>query len=590
MKDALAFYEAQLTKYGQELFTVTSKLQRSSTLRVLVFLGIIVGIYFIWRSLYLASLAVVPLLVWFIFLVLRHSRLRRQKALCEALIVINQRELAVANGDYFDLPDGREFKNDTHDYSYDIDMFGRGSFFQYLNRTSLSEGTEKLAQLLLANNPNAIIERQEAIQELAEMATWRQDFSARAALIKTAIPSKEVERWIATYAPKLPKNSKTLSLVFSVVSLTVLSLYFLDVVTGHLPFSLFVFGLMVAVNFIKPVNQLSALATKAQGTFEQYAVLLQKLESATFKSGLLQEQQEKIKNEKLRCSQILKQFSKLLDRLDQRNNIVIAVLGNGFFLRDVFVTKSIEDWIAENRDSVPDWFGATTFFDAYNSLGNYAFNHRGHSYPEIREQGGILEIEGGSHPLLDATSAVTSDYQLGGQEFFVVTGANMSGKSTFLRTVAYHVVMANIGLPICAQKASYHPLRLVTSMRATDSLTDDESYFFSELKRLKYIVDKLASERCLVILDEILKGTNSTDKSEGSIKFVEKLIGLGASGIIATHDLSLCTLAKGNKAVKNYYFNAAIKEGEIFFDYALQEGVCQNMNANFLMQKMGIVD
>jgi len=127
-------------------------------------------------------------------------------------------------------------------------------------------------------------------------------------------------------------------------------------------------------------------------------------------------------------------------------------------------------------------------------------------------------------------------------------------------------------------------------MRTTDSLTDDESYFFSELKRLKSIVECISSDRYLIILDEILKGTNSTDKSEGSIKFVEKLVGMGASGIIATHDLSLCTLEKRLKAVKNYYFNAAIKDGAIFFDYALQKGICQNMNANFLMQKMGIIN
>ena len=185
---------------------------------------------------------------------------------------------------------------------------------------------------------------------------------------------------------------------------------------------------------------------------------------------------------------------------------------------------------------------------------------------------------------------VRNDIQINSEEFFIVTGANMAGKSTFLRTVSLQIVMGNIGLPVCAEKAEYSPIKLITSMRTTDSLTDDESYFFSELKRLKFIVDEIKTDRYFIIIDEILKGTNSTDKAIGSRKFVEKLVASNSTGIIATHDLSLCIAAEELPEVKNYFFDARIENNELFFDYTFKPGICQNMNASFLLKKMKIVD
>jgi DNA mismatch repair ATPase MutS len=166
----------------------------------------------------------------------------------------------------------------------------------------------------------------------------------------------------------------------------------------------------------------------------------------------------------------------------------------------------------------------------------------------------------------------------------------MAGKSTFLRTVGLYIVSANLGLPVCATYAAYRPIKLITSMRTTDSLTDDSSYFFSELKRLQYIVNQLQNEPYFVVLDEILKGTNSTDKAIGSKKFVERLVQSKATGIIATHDLSLCEIETTQTAVKNYFFDAEIKNNELYFDYKLKQGICENMNASFLLKKMGIVE
>ena len=202
----------------------------------------------------------------------------------------------------------------------------------------------------------------------------------------------------------------------------------------------------------------------------------------------------------------------------------------------------------------------------------------------------VLKSKNAGHPLLDPAKSVLNDITIDGGQFFIITGANMAGKSTFLRTVSLQIMMANVGLPVCAESVSYSPIKLITSMRTTDSLTDDESYFFSELKRLRYIVDEIQTDRYFIVLDEILKGTNSTDKALGSKKFVERLVKSKSTGIIATHDLSLCEVANEYDAVKNHYFDAEIIDNELHFDYTFKDGICQNMNASFLLKKMGIIE
>ena len=174
------------------------------------------------------------------------------------------------------------------------------------------------------------------------------------------------------------------------------------------------------------------------------------------------------------------------------------------------------------------------------------------------------------------------------EEFFIVTGANMAGKSTFLRTVSFYIVMANTGLPVCAVDSFYTPIKLITSMRTSDSLAENSSYFFAELTRLQFIIKHLEKDSYLVILDEILKGTNSVDKAAGSKKLIEKLVEMDVSGIIATHDLSLCEISDTLEEVKNYFFETEIKNNELHFDYFLKEGICKNMNASFLLKKMDI--
>lgn len=590
MKTPADFYTLQLEIHSKTVQKIKRKLAFSGTARGIVFLLACFGIYFFYGNTKIVFTILIITIVAFVYLVTRHSALQYERNLKKALISQNKIELEVLGRKYHQLPSGEKFKDPHHFYSQDIDLFGRGSFFQYLNRTSLESGSDFLAKLLLANEIDSIVEKQEAIKELSTMAEWRQQFSAIASLVKTEVSAAEVSSWLKNYTPFVPKWIKSVSLVFSSVSAVLILFYFLDIISGYVVGGWFIFGLAISGRYLKKVNVLSSHTSKIQSTFEQFHKLIKHIESQEFSSKRLRANKKMIVGSSENASALLRKFAKHLDALDQRNNMLIGFLANGFMIRDLRQSHNIEHWIEANKEKVAVWFNVIVFFDAYNSLGNFSFNHTNYVYPKIQDDIPVLKVKAAGHPLLAEATMVTNDLHINSEEFFIVTGANMAGKSTFLRTVSLQILMGNLGLPVCAEKAEYNPIKLITSMRTTDSLADDESYFFSELKRLKFIVDEIKTDRYFIILDEILKGTNSTDKAIGSKKFVEKLVASSSTGIIATHDLSLCAIAEELPEVKNYYFDARIENDNLYFDYAFKPGICKNMNASFLLKKMNIVD
>lgn len=583
------FYNTQINTHQEALSALKKQLIVSSIARLLVFTATVYGIYFFFGNVKAVAAVIIVGIIAFLFLLTRHSGLQYRRDLKRQLIALNEIELAVLNRNFNELPEGNEYKNDTHFYSQDIDLFGKGSFFQYANRTALKGGADYFANVLLSNNIDTITSKQEAIKELSNLPTWRQQFAAIASLVKTEVSSSSVISWMKQYTAFVPSFFSWFPLVFSIISSLLLGSYFFGFVSGYIVFFWFLLGLGISGVFFKKVNRLSAHTSQIQSTFQQYSRLIHQIESQHFKATLLQEKSSNI-SQSPKASQVLKQFSRNLNALDQRNNMLIGIVTNGFMLRDLKQSLVIERWIASHKEQVEQWFEVIHFFDAYASLGNFSYNHPSYSFPIITSENPLLKVDKGAHPLLDPATAIYNDFEIQAENFFIVTGANMAGKSTFLRTVALQIVMANVGLSTNAKASTYHPIKLITSMRTTDSLTDDASYFFSELQRLKYIVEAIKDHRYFIILDEILKGTNSTDKAEGSKKFIEKLVKSKASGIIATHDLSLCDTATQFEQVKNYYFDAEIKNDELFFDYTFKEGICQNMNASFLLKKMGIVD
>lgn len=590
MHDPRKFYENSLAVHSSSLARVKRQIVQVSMARLVLFLVAAAAVYVLYGKTPWVWMVLITALVLFLFMVSRHTQLRYQKDKLLSLIAINEVELAVLDGKFHQLPDGQEFQVPGHYFSQDIDLFGRGSFFQYCNRTALRQGAAMLAGMLLENQIEGIRQKQEAIQELGVIPEWRQEFLATANLVKAETPTTQIVLWFANYRYFIPLSLKYLPYFFSFFSALVILSYSLGWITGWVLAGWFFLGLAITGMFAKRINRLSEDLAKLQSVFHQYKKLTGILEDTVFQSPLLKVRQGGIAQAGNKASKTLGRFSKLLNSLDQRNNMLIGFLGNGFLLRDIKVSFDIEAWIRKEGVMVAGWFETIEYFDAFNSLGNFAFNHPDYSYPEIVAESEVLKVTDAAHPLIRPERRVPNDLCIGEEEFFIITGANMAGKSTFLRTISLHIVMANTGLPVCATSSRYAPIKLITSMRTSDSLTDDESYFFSELKRLKFIVEEIAKDRYFIILDEILKGTNSTDKAIGSRKFVEKLVISKSTGIIATHDLSLCEVAVSQPRVKNYYFDAGIVEGELNFDYKLKPGICQNMNASFLLKKMGIVE
>ena len=585
----LSFYKKEKHLFENELVQINKKLFKLSMTRLFVFLSIIFCGWFFFGNMKVIIPVLIIGIALFFYLVTIYSDLKLLKQKRQELIKINQIEINVLNGDLSDLRDGDQFKDPTHFYSYDIDLFGKGSFFQYLNRTTIKTGKQKLAAILCQNVINSIIEKQNAIKELSNLAKWRQQFSATGSLIKVDESIETIVKWLKNHQFFTPKSMSFLPNVYGGISLVLFFLSYLSFVPNSLIVLWFFVGLTITGIYIKKINTLYLYANKAKETFKQYHQLLAFIENETFTSEILKQKQAEIKIENQKASEIFLQLSKILDAFDQRNNMIIGVFANSFALRDLHHCHRIEQWIDTYLEKVHSWFEVIAFFDAQNSLANFQFNHPNFTFPTIVDHTTSLKAENLGHPLIAQEKRITSSIIINNEEFFIITGANMAGKSTFLRTVSLAIVMSNIGLPVCATDFEYTPIKLITSMRTSDSLSDDESYFFSELKRLKYIVDAIKDQKYFIILDEILKGTNSTDKAKGSRKFVKKLVDFHATGIIATHDLSLCEISEELSQVQNYYFDAEIVNEELYFDYTLKTGVCKNMNASFLLQKMKII-
>jgi len=589
MQDLTSFYANEIKKNEEELSQVKKRLFASSMLRLVVFCLSLMAIYFVFGSIkWVLAIALLTVVV-FLFLVSRHSDLKYKRDLLKSLIQINKTEIEVLGRNFHHLPDGKQFKDPLHYFSQDIDLFGKGSFYQYANRTALAQGSATFAELLKENSIENIAGKQEAIQELAAMPEWRQHFLAVASLTKTEVGTTRIVKWLADYTAFIPEVFRYVPMIFSGISMGLFLLYFTDFIPlSSLVLWLFI-GLGITGIYSKKITKLTAHGSKVLSTFQQYNKLLTLIEGTDFTSTNLKELKKTVLNETEKTSMIIKKFSSYLNSLDKNNGIFYLLFANGFLLRTLTHCYKTEVWIERHGASVEKWFDTIAFFDAYNTLGNFAFNHPDYAFPIMANGEVVLSSEGAGHPLLHPDKMVKNDFQIDKEQFFIVTGANMAGKSTFLRTVSLHIVMANIGLPICASKATYSPIKLITSMRTTDSLTDDESYFFSELKRLKFIVDEIQKDRYFIILDEILKGTNSTDKAKGSRKFVERLVVSKSTGVIATHDLSLCEVANQHSQIENHYFDAEIIAEELHFDYKFKAGICRNMNASFLLKKMEIV-
>jgi len=591
MQERLEEYQDNINKYSTSLIAIKNKITQIVILRVLIFIGTGFGCYFLSFNSGIAIATGVIGALAFVSMVQFHGKLDRKKKYFEELIKINSTEIEAIQGKFEHLENGEQFLNPEHHYSYDIDLFGNGSFFQFFNRTKTQGGRKKLASILVSNDISDIEKKQNAIKELAKNSTGRQHFWASAGTIQTETTSETVENWLKNY--KTFASSKIIAgliIVFPIVSAVLLGLLSMDLIDSMVFIIWFFIGLFITGAFLKKVSAIYNEANKITDTINQYSELLKIIESSDFKSEILVEQQEKIKTEHANASLILKKLGRALDRLNSRNNFIVGIFGNALLLWDVLSIHLLERWINNYSMQVEKWFDAIYYVDAIQSSANYAYNHPSFCFPKINQDNMVIEAKELGHPLIPEVKRINNDFKIDKKNFIIITGANMAGKSTFLRTLSLNIVLANAGIPTSATAFNYSPIKLITSMRTSDSLQKEESYFFSELKRLKFIVDNIKAEKYFIILDEILKGTNSKDKEMGSMKFVEKLVASGSTGIIATHDLGLCEIHKRFPQVINNYFDAEIINDELNFDYKFKQGICQNMNASFLLKKMEIVE
>jgi DNA mismatch repair ATPase MutS len=587
-------YSAKSKSYSQELVKINKKYNTISLFRlscIVLFLGSLY--YYIQNSGIIFLNSAVLFFTGFIVLMRIHSKLLFERKINTALREINENEISYLDKKTIPFESGLEFNDFQHPYAYDLDIFGEHSLFQNLNRTASFTGKKKLAEQLLTLSPNQeIIENQTAVKELSRKLDWRQNFLALAKVSQDSKASYEtLMAWGKFISAPLSQVAIVLSYVTPLLFLAVLVSYIFTLVPVLLSYLsyLFILNLLIMGKFYKRIQIEIANAEGIDKVISQYGLLLKKIEEESFHSQKLKDLQQKLTFKKENASVHLKTLSGLFSNMDTIANLLTASLFNGTFLFNLHVLKKLLNWKNEHAEALEDWLCVIGEFEMLNSLANFSYNNTEFVYPKLNTEFKIDFAEL-SHPLLNAKTRVGNEVAFHPQSFMILTGSNMSGKSTFLRSLGINMVLSGMGSVVCATEANVHPLPVLVSMRLSDSLSDSESYFFAEIKRLKQIMDELEGNAAFVLLDEILRGTNSDDKRNGTIEVVKKVIAHKAIGAIATHDIEVClTTNEYPDILTNKCFEVEIENDELHFDYKLRDGICKNKSATFLMKKMGVI-
>jgi len=528
----------------------------------------------------------------FLFLVRVHNRLSDKIQMLQLHLSVIVNELQALQGNCSAFADGAAYIDIAHPYSYDLDIFGKGSVYQSVCRVVTVGGASLLAGKLssLVREKEDITGRQEIIKELSTQPDLLQNFRVAGIAIAEG-PEDQVflTRWLQE--KDLFINNTVIRVAAVLMPVLSIACLLWSVFIGALYPGL---SLLVIVNWVLLISfqkniKLAAGQIDNRAKFiDKYECLLKQMAAPGFKNGWLQ-------NTSANATSSLDNIAalkKLVHLFESRSNAIVGMLMNTFFLFDFYCLLRLETWRRKYRQSLLTAIGAVIEMDVYVSCGVYAFNHPENIYADIAA-GNELYAKDLRHPLLSPTAAVGNDFSLGAKEqFYLLTGANMTGKSTFIRTVGVSIVLSNIGLPLPARELSMPLLKLYTSMRITDSVQDDISYFRAELNRIRIIMDKVCTSQqsYLVLLDEPLRGTNSTDKQQGTRAIVETLLTYNTIGIIATHDTGLCDMAtKHPGKVSNYHFESKVEPGGLSFDFLLKPGGSTSNNATILMRQMGII-
>lgn len=595
MSNPLEAYRHQLAALDIKLALLQKRKSVFGWLRFVTLIAAFIALWKLWPLGLIVALPVFSILTG-LFLFILSKDLNNNLTIENSVRLrkINETEIEILNHHFTHLPDGSNYKPETHEYANDLDIFGRASLYQYINRTNSEQGNKMFADWLLHQAlPGMILQRQETVKELTPETGWRQQLQSCGIATKITIATQQrIEKWLeqpVSFSGKLLWN--ILKYLLPAISFSFLTLHLINILDASIFYPLML--LMLAVSFaiskliISDYLQLNRIAPE----LESLSGSISLIEKKEFKTDLIKQLQAKYKTGLVASSESIKKLKMVLDLLDIRLNPLVFIPLNTFLFWDLQQIFTLEKWKIANKHNIRDWFDTLAEIECLSSIANLAFNHPENSFPRISNKDGVFVADSLGHPLIAKEKMVCNSFSTEGvNQMNLITGSNMAGKSTFLRSIGINIVLAMIGSTVFARSLALSPMKVLSSMRVNDNLEESTSTFYAELKKLKEVINSVYNnEKVFLLLDEILRGTNSADRHAGSKALIKQLIHHKAVGLIATHDLELAKLAdEFPDKIHNYHFDVQVANDELYFDYKLKRGICQSMNASLLMKKIGI--
>ncbi len=600
-------YQENIKKYNAKTLRLKKILNRISLLRLFIFVisGIIL-IYLFSNHLINPVFIVLPIsIICFTLAIKRFNKIAYLSKHTSFLKRINESEILKGNCVLKEFDTGHKFIDQNHSYTSDLDIFGQHSVFQLVNRTTTESGMILLSEWLSEPAPNyEIYDRQKAIKELSQKLDWRQDFQASGLHFQNKKSDYfKLLDWVEAPAVILKYQRIYIAVAIILSVLSLLSLYFFILQMKYIYLFFFISVLFInhiILRKVKPVAEdIVETSQENINTLRSYRTLINKIEYESFSSNKLSELQSILVKGKYSAYDEINRLCRLLDFSQQRgvNKVKMPIKGNPFYsvlnsllLLDIYLIIGTEKWKLKNKEVLKSWAEVVSEFEVINSFAGFYYSNPLYTFPEITEKNNYVQFESLGHPLINSNKRICNNFHSEGQgDIVMITGSNMGGKSTFLRTVGVNLVLALAGAPCCARYGQVSNLKLYTSMRTQDNLKKGISSFYAELNRIEKMLKLIGSNHnVFFLLDEMFKGTNSEDRHKGGFSLINQISKLKTSGIIATHDIELAKLSENKMLVTNYSFNSEIKNDSMNFSYELHSGICNDFNASELMERSGI--
>jgi len=540
-----------------------------------------------------ALLFFLGLLIFLVFLDADKTTDRQNR---ERLILINKHEIAILSGNLntagFD--NGHLFEDPAHPFASDLDLFGPSSLFLYLNRCHAEQSKKLLADSMKNPLPSSRIkEKQDAAKELSQKQSACQQFQSLAMANPLSFNTENrLKFWIAQPAGIFNEQYwNWLKHIYPWITLTIGTLFILDYMsTGYF---LYCFIAFIGFSYLisSKINPVYEMLSRIQPEMDLLHEQLSLIEKENYDSQFLQSLQKRLNpSGKDPASASIRSFHIILKKFEYRMNWLVFLFLNAFLLWDLRQVLDLYFWKNNNQARLGDWIAVIAEMELTISLASLVHNEQDWCMPVTDETYFHFHGTEIGHPLIPAANRITNDFSIAGAgKMAIITGSNMAGKSTFLRALGINYVLAGMGAPACARQMNLCDVRMISSMRVADNLAENTSTFYAELKKLQYIIEAVnRNEHVFILLDEVLRGTNSTDRHKGTRALVRQLIRQNAVTLIATHDTDLAQSESSNGAVSNYHFDGKILNDELYFDYRIKKGVCESLNATTLMKKIGI--